>query len=207
MPGAVVASIHGPVLHWSTRNWMPRTGSSAGASPFATGALTPISRRTLLVPAFSTATERSTVSPGSNAWRSKRGDPSVSPTSRTVPAWMVLNGLDVAAMNEATVRPMAGDANPISVSVTIPIGRIHRRINAGNTDFTGMPRRRCRSPAKRAYMRGRWGGVVRIAAFQPRCSNAARHTSNSAISTNSPMACPITHASPGRRRTSLTREV
>ena len=108
---------------------------------------------------------------------------------------MVLNGLDVAAMNEATVRPMAGDANPISVSVTIPIGRIHRRINAGNTDFTGMPRRRCRSPAKRAYMRGRWGGVVRIAAFQPRCSNAARHTSNSAVSTNSTMACPITHAS------------
>jgi len=36
---------------------------------------------------------------------------------------------------------------------------------------------------------------VRIAAFQPRCSNAARHTSNSAVSTNSTMACPITHAS------------
>jgi hypothetical protein len=40
---------------------------------------------------------------------------------------MVLNGFEEAAKNEATVRPMAGNASPISVSVTIPIGKIHRR--------------------------------------------------------------------------------
>ena len=34
-----------------------------------------------------------------------------------------------------------------------------------------------------------------IAALQLRYSNAPRHTSKSAISTNSPMACPITHTS------------